>query len=601
MLFREKNDAAVLSAIVGVLKESGASAVKAQQERAEYLSTNVYAGMQPLSEAKSDWEPEDEPKAPTAAQNKQDAEIKAKSKKTAETLQKISDAFAKKKVNESSDVIDEAIERSTLDDLIDSHGFTKTAAAVQKLYNDGHIEKKEADKHMKYLNNHPRKVGMKRYRVESVNHDEVVLTAEEIERLDEIEKEYGARANRLLQHSYDTYAKSNTVTDPAAKEALRATSRRAHALSMKAKNQHLDRHPEDRKALVDKFMSGAAKGYGKGRYMGDSVELVGDALSEAKHDMAVHVKEAGKKNGKPVYKVHAVGKGVEGIEAGEHLTDTDLDDLADMGHKIKHVKESAEPRSLAAIFNEALSEMDQLDEISQNLAHSYVTKARKTVNGMRLSIKKPEPGQPVQQPPKMQKRIAGIKKALAKHGDPQDKEPVVHYGPKPSNERGGSRYMGDSVEMNGPELSEDQELAEAIRGAIKTLHGLQKPQGADERSRVASMLRSNRRANRIPGATDTDDRPVHKVDKRGASSGTHPKSNNGSRGMFQGSVGTAHAFREEMVPVEFDDGTCFGVLESNLEAIAAALSQLDEDTRYEVEEYVMSSPDNMAAVLKMVN
>jgi hypothetical protein len=47
-----------------------------------------------------------------------------------------------------------------------------------------------------------------------------------------------------------------------------------------------------------------------------------------------------KKAGKTMYKVHHVGSNwSHGIKKGEHLTDTELDDFAEMGGKIKHVKE----------------------------------------------------------------------------------------------------------------------------------------------------------------------------------------------------------------------------------------------------------------------
>jgi hypothetical protein len=55
------------------------------------------------------------------------------------------------------------------------------------------------------------------------------------------------------------------------------------------------------------------------------------------HPMAVHVREVpGKKvQGLPAYQVHKVGSQVKKIKVGEHLNDTHLDDLADMGHKIR--------------------------------------------------------------------------------------------------------------------------------------------------------------------------------------------------------------------------------------------------------------------------
>lgn len=71
--------------------------------------------------------------------------------------------------------------------------------------------------------------------------------------------------------------------------------------------------------------------------MKEEVEQVEEAADGAKpvHPDALHVKPVG--GGK--YKVHAVGKNFEhGIKAGEHLSDTELDDFREMGGKIKHVK-----------------------------------------------------------------------------------------------------------------------------------------------------------------------------------------------------------------------------------------------------------------------
>jgi len=58
------------------------------------------------------------------------------------------------------------------------------------------------------------------------------------------------------------------------------------------------------------------------------------------HPMGVHVKEVpGKKvEGLPAYKVTKVGSKVKehgGLKVGEHIHDNHIDDLADMGHKIK--------------------------------------------------------------------------------------------------------------------------------------------------------------------------------------------------------------------------------------------------------------------------
>lgn len=63
---------------------------------------------------------------------------------------------------------------------------------------------------------------------------------------------------------------------------------------------------------------------------------VDEAMDQSKvHPNALHVKPVG--GGK--YKVHAVGKNfAHGMKAGEHLSDSELDDFAEMGGKVKHVK-----------------------------------------------------------------------------------------------------------------------------------------------------------------------------------------------------------------------------------------------------------------------
>lgn len=66
------------------------------------------------------------------------------------------------------------------------------------------------------------------------------------------------------------------------------------------------------------------------------LEEAADASKPAKvGDNHLHVQHVG--GGK--YKVHAVGKNFsDGIKAGEHLSDTELDDFSEMGGKVKHVK-----------------------------------------------------------------------------------------------------------------------------------------------------------------------------------------------------------------------------------------------------------------------
>jgi hypothetical protein len=77
------------------------------------------------------------------------------------------------------------------------------------------------------------------------------------------------------------------------------------------------------------------------------------------HPMALHVKPV-MVNGQQKYKVHAVGKDLaDGIQHGEHLSDSELDDAHEMGAKVKHVKESVEV----------------IDELSKSTLGSYAKKA----------------------------------------------------------------------------------------------------------------------------------------------------------------------------------------------------------------------------------
>lgn len=70
-------------------------------------------------------------------------------------------------------------------------------------------------------------------------------------------------------------------------------------------------------------------------------ETMEEITMEEIHPSALHVKPVKTASGTK-YKVHAVGKKfASGIKVGEHLSDTELDDFAEMGGKIKHIKEQA--------------------------------------------------------------------------------------------------------------------------------------------------------------------------------------------------------------------------------------------------------------------
>lgn len=72
----------------------------------------------------------------------------------------------------------------------------------------------------------------------------------------------------------------------------------------------------------------------------------GSGAKEIIHPRAIIVKPV-KVSGKTKYKVHKVGKEFsDGIKIGEHLSDTDLDDAAEMGAKIYHRKADVKEETL---------------------------------------------------------------------------------------------------------------------------------------------------------------------------------------------------------------------------------------------------------------
>ena len=87
---------------------------------------------------------------------------------------------------------------------------------------------------------------------------------------------FGEKGAKLLKASHDAHRQSKQETDPEKKQELLDRSRKLHKLFLKAKEEHRRQDPE---AAARRSMSGAAKDYGNGRYMGDSLE---QGVSEGK-------------------------------------------------------------------------------------------------------------------------------------------------------------------------------------------------------------------------------------------------------------------------------------------------------------------------------
>ena len=99
-------------------------------------------------------------------------------------------------------------------------------------------------------------------------------------------------------------------------------------------------------------------------------------MHELIESMAVHAHPLG--GGK--FKVHKVGSAVKYVKVGDEVTSSDLDDLADAGHKVKETK------------NPKVVKEESLDEISSELKTRYVNKAIDDHSGHNNGRKNTTPG-----------------------------------------------------------------------------------------------------------------------------------------------------------------------------------------------------------------
>lgn len=67
-------------------------------------------------------------------------------------------------------------------------------------------------------------------------------------------------------------------------------------------------------------------------------------------------------------KYHVVKSTVKGIDVGEKLNDTELDDVSEMGHKIKHVKSKTVAEELETITEEDIEKIQKFFAEDLNLS-----------------------------------------------------------------------------------------------------------------------------------------------------------------------------------------------------------------------------------------
>lgn len=306
MMFVKGKDEALLKSITGIMNKTAQQTEEQRKKAAQYLEKTTYAGMR-LSEA-MDWEPEEPAKEPTEAQKKESDRIKATTgKRNKEALEKISAAFAKKKVDETVELTQEEIAR--LEEI--AQGTTPKTAREKDLAAKAEPKDKITHKDVMVAR--------------GVAKEEVEL-GEGIKSM--VHKFLAKRASKKADDAYDMGDEEEFQKQVDKSEY--------HRVKAGGKPTRINKDPNS-------FLLTTR----------EEVEL-----EEAVGDNHLHVQQV-KHEGQTKYKVHAVGKNfADGIKVGEHLSDTELDDFSEMGGKIKHVKPAAakpmkEARSLSAILDEA--------------------------------------------------------------------------------------------------------------------------------------------------------------------------------------------------------------------------------------------------------
>lgn len=178
------------------------------------------------------------------------------------------------------------------------------------------------------------------------------ISARIVDRLDAMRQDV---AQNMFKEAAESVDESSESYDSVAKKAFAASrkmedhldsmdddnpahEKKAAELSKQAVEHHKKamNHP-DRPAKVDGQDTKQIHKTHIQNYTWLKTEEVED-LEEADakvHPDALHVQHVG--GGK--YKVHAVGKNfADGIKAGEHVSDSELDDFREMGGKVKNVK-----------------------------------------------------------------------------------------------------------------------------------------------------------------------------------------------------------------------------------------------------------------------
>ncbi len=265
MMFREKNDRAILKTISEILQHDNKEAAEQFKTNSAYLKNTTYAGLQ---------------------------------------------------LNESSEQLDEISMKTKM---------SYVSKAVDQIY--GHGQKPLSDRR-KLANRHAgaERVAdaMKKEAAKKLTQEDLDIVADIINQLDE------EQLDEISKNTMMSYvSKAVNQIYGYGQKPLQDPRKRA--------NRHAGAEIVAKRLLTQEDLDIVA----------DINQLDEDTKKVRVGSNHIHIKSVG--NGK--YKVHAVGKNFsDGIQVGEHLTDTDLDDFTEMGGKIKHISES---RSLRDILEQA--------------------------------------------------------------------------------------------------------------------------------------------------------------------------------------------------------------------------------------------------------
>lgn len=349
-----------------------------------------------------------------------------------------------------------------------------------------------------------------------------------------------------------------------------------------------------------------------------SLKQTTENVSEAVHPDSLHV-EPVKVNGQTKYHVHHVGKNFEGgINKGERLSDTELDDFQEMGGKVVHVKpktvkEDIQTRASSVI--ELLKTIKESavspEEHARNVEH-YGKRAAELLRAHRDTYAKSQEQAKAgdkETAAKTQERSSRMHKAFMKAKDLHLRNPERaeasrqrimsgisdYYKSKKSGE-----YTGDSLDitltMDAPYLGEAKAT---YCGRCGTTHVAPKDGGkcpALKEHKLSDILEAGKRGR--PSKKDVESKAHDREEEDDYGPDKGPEANQNLHNQLKRAM-DAHDMKGG-ADVTFENGKTHFVKSEHAKKVVHAIEKLKPADRGEVVNHMYKSHDNFKAVHSML-